>query len=263
MLDKLKPISGIHSINRVVATIFSPQKFLKPQDVYNKVIPLKGFNKYAKKSLIKPRNFILSMNSVEIKEEDIEGFVFEGYDKSGAIKDVFKLQNTSNSMSVVSFETRKYTRWENFKNSFKSDLYTMSSEVDFYVNAISLNYRDEFNWSDKNTDIKVESIFMKDEESQLLNKKFLSSKNGTIIMISKGTENENNYEDKIEISFNNDVKKIVIDHQYAIRLSELKLFKNIFSNEEFINLFDIAHDENKRALKDILTKECQELIGLS
>lgn len=262
MLEKLKPISGKHSINRVIATVFSPQKFLKPQDVYEKLNSSEGFNKYAKKSLIKPQNVILSNNSIELKPQEVEGFIFEGFSEAGGIKDILRLENITNDRSIISFESRKYDRWEGFKADFEKDLDTLSNKIDFYVDAISLNYRDEFAWIDDKIKIDVDSIFKNESESELLNKKFLSSKNGTIVMISKGLENENNYEDKIEISFNNDIRRIVIDHQYAIRLNEFHLFKNLFTDKKFSTYFEIAHQENKKALKDILTIECQKLIGI-
>ena len=37
MLEGLVPVSGKHSIKRVIATIFIPQAFLKPEDVFEKV----------------------------------------------------------------------------------------------------------------------------------------------------------------------------------------------------------------------------------
>jgi uncharacterized protein (TIGR04255 family) len=262
MLDKLKPVSGKHSINRVVATVFSPQKFLKPQDVYDNINSLEGFNKYAKKSLLKPRNLILSNSSIEVKQEEVEGFIFEGYNETGEIKDILKLENKTNDRAVISFESRKYNRWKEFKSDFEKDLQTLSNKVNFYVDAVSLNYRDEFSWIDDKRDIDVDSIFKNESDSELLNKKFLSSKNGTILMISKGVENGYNYEDRIEISFNNDIRRIVIDHQYAIRLNEYHLFKKLFSSEKFTSYFEIAHEENKKVLRDILTKECQLLINI-
>tara|TARA_R110001606_G_scaffold153_1_gene593 strand:- start:1172 stop:1960 length:789 start_codon:yes stop_codon:yes gene_type:complete len=262
MLDKLKPISGKHSINRVVATVFSPQKFLKPQDIYEEVNKLDGFNKYAKKSLLKPRSVTLSNTKIEVKDEEVEGFVFEGFNEVGEIKDIFKLENKSNDNAIISFESRKYDRWKGFKADFEKDLKTLSGKVNFYVNAISLNYRDEFQWIDDKINIDVDSVFKNESDSELLNKKFLSSKNGTIVMISKGVENGNNYEDKIEISFNNDIRRIVIDHQYAIRLNEYHLFKKLFSSDKFTNYFEVAHAENKKVLRDILTDKCQLLINI-
>jgi uncharacterized protein (TIGR04255 family) len=132
---------------------------------------------------------------------------------------------------------------------------------DFYVEAISLNYRDEFIWADRNTPIPVSDIFNID--SELLNKKFLSSKNGTLVLVSQGNEESGlPYEEKTEISFNNDIKRIIIDHQYAKRFDDIKLFSNLNKDKNFSSLYDIAHLENKKILKEILTENSQELIKL-
>lgn len=261
MLEFLRPISENHSISRAVASVFIPQAFLKPQDIFEKTKEIEGFKGYPKKGMLKATTININNNNLGISNEQIKGFIFESYDDKGSINNVFKLENSKENQSILSLENRKYKDWDTFKNQLGSDLNSFSGMNDFYVEAISLNYRDEFIWTDRNSSIPVADIFNID--SELLNKKFLSSKNGTLVLVSQGNEEGGfTYEEKTEISFNNDIKRIIIDHQYAQRFGDIKLFSTLNEHKNFSSLYDSAHLENKKILKDILTVESQNLIKL-
>mgnify|MGYP000052957211 CR=1 FL=1 len=261
MLEFLKPISENHSISRAVASVFIPQAFLKPQDIFEKTKDFEGFKGYPKKGLLKATTININNNNLGITNEQIKGFIFESYDEKGSIKNIFKLENNKDNQSILSLENRKYKDWDTFKNQFDSDLNSFSSMNDFYTEAISLSYRDEFIWTDRNTTIPIDEIFNID--SELLNKKFISSKNGTLVLVSQGNDEKGlPYEEKTEISFNNDIKRIIIDHQYAQKFVDIKLFSNLNKDKNFSSLYDLAHLENKKILKDILTINCQNLIKL-
>lgn len=263
MLEFLKPISENHSISRAIASVFIPQAFLKPQDIFEKTKDVEGFKNYPKKGMMKATtiNINNNNNTLGISNEQIKGFIFENYDDKGSINNIFKLENSKENQSILSLENRKYNDWDTFKNQLDSDLNSFSGMNDFYVEAISLNYRDEFIWTDRNNSIPVSEIF--NINSELLNRKFLSSKNGTLVLVSQGNEDNGlSYEEKTEISFNNDIKRIIIDHQYARRFNDIKLFSNLNKDKNFSSLFDIPHLENKKILKDILTVNSQNLIKL-
>lgn len=264
MLEDLKPISGKHSINRVVATVFIPQLFLKPQDIFEKTKNLSGFKDYAKKGLTKATtiNIDQNKNTLGISNEQVNGFRFESYDDYGALNNIFKIENNSNksNQSTISLENRKYSNWLTFRDRIDADFSTFSESNDFYVQAISLNYRDEFIWKGK-AGIPVKEIF--NIESELLNKKFLDSKNGTLILISQGNEKGYFVEEKTEISFNNDLNRIIIDHHYVSKFDDIKLYSKLKEQDGLNELFDTAHRENKTILKDILTPETQEIIKLN
>jgi len=261
MLEFLKPISENHSISRIVASVFIPQAFLKPQDIFEKTKGIEGFKGYPKKGMLKAKTININNNNLGITNEQIKGFIFESYDDKGSINNVFKLENNKENQSILSLENRKYEDWNTFKHQLDSDLNSFSDMNDFYVEAISLNYRDEFIWTDRNSSIPVAEIFNID--SELLNKKFLSSKNGTLVLVSQGNGDSGiPYEEKTEISFNNDIKRIIIDHQYAQRFDDIKLFSNLSTAKNFSSLYDLAHLENKKILKDILTTKSQDLIKL-
>lgn len=260
MLESLKPISENHSISRAIASVFIPQAFLKPQDIFEKTKEVEGFKNYPKKGMLKATT--ININNLGItNDEQIKGFIFENYDDKGSINNIFKLENIKENQSILSLENRKYKDWDTFKNQLDSDLKSFSQMNDFYVEAISLNYRDEFIWTDRNTSIPVAKIFNID--SELLNKKFLSSRNGTLVLVSQGNDGSGTpYEEKTEISFNNDIKRIIIDHQYAQRFDDIKLFSNLNEAKNFSALYDSAHLENKKILKGILTIKSQNLIKL-
>jgi uncharacterized protein (TIGR04255 family) len=261
MLEFLKPISENHSISRAIASVFIPQAFLKPQDIFEKTKDVIGFKSYPKKGMLKATTINIKNNNLGISNEQIKGFIFESYDDEGSINNVFKLENSKENQSILSLENRKYKNWNTFKVQLDSDLNSFSGINDFYVEAISLNYRDEFIWMDRDSSIPVAEIFNND--SELLNKKFLSSKNGTLILISQGNdENGFVYEERTEISFNNDIKRIIIDHQYVQRFGNIELFSILNKNKSFSLLYNKAHTENKKILKDILTVNSQNLIKL-
>ncbi|WP_431107744.1 TIGR04255 family protein [Winogradskyella poriferorum] len=260
MLEHLRPSSENHSISRVIASIFVPQAFIKPDDILENLKKIKHFNSYPKKGVLKNTNIRFNNGAFNVlNDPDCKGFIFENYDSKGGLDSLFKLENTHNdTKSVISLEKRNYTRWDDFKAYFKKDLDHLLKAIDFYVSAISLNYRDEFDWNSE-TNITVDQIF--NTTSELLNKKFLSSKNGTLVLISQGKE-KNIFEEKTEISFNNDLKKIVIDHTYAIRLEDYILLGELRKKGELFEIFDIAHEENKSILKNVLTNETQKLIKI-
>ena len=263
MLEHLKPISGEHSIKQVIATIFLPQNFLKPQDVFNKLTKSKKFDNYQRRSLSKLRSINIDEKMVKSVDYKVNGLIFEEFDSSnGKIKNIFRITNKPENKSLISFETRKYKKWSEFKDNLFKVLNNFSGLHEIYVEAILLNYVDEFMW-ESNKKIDVESIFNK--SSNFLNKKFLESENGTLILISQNdTKNDEEYndEEKTEVSFNNKMKRIVINHQHAIKLDAMEQYQDLLKNDRLSSYFDKSHITNKLILKDILSDETQKLINL-
>ncbi len=261
MLQHLQPISKNHSISKVVATIFVPQEFLKPKSVFEELKLDRSLESYQKKNLINTRTINLTIGTPKptegINKETIRGFVFEEYNKEGRLKNIFKLENEHEKRAKISLENRIYEDWDVFFKKFKSDLdiFRKKLNLNYYIDAISLTYIDEFIWS-SSEDIPVNEIFNID--SELLNKKFLNSKNGTMILFSQNQELNINFEERTEISFSNRLKRIVINHQYAKSVPNLELYSKL----NIKDLFDEAHNANKSTLKDLLSKNTQNLISL-
>ena len=257
--ENLQPISENHSISRVVASIVAPQKFLKPEKLFNKIKQADEFNSYQKKGLLTTRTLNLKENEVGVSNEDITGFVFEKYHQ-GDIKNIFRVENKSENQCYISFESKSYENWNKFKELINANFKNFSRLNGFYAKASILNYKDEFIWNG-NDNLPVNEIF--NIESEILNKKFLLSKNGTLLLMSQNTtEKPYPSEERTEISFNNDVKRIVIDHQYANSFNEIKSSQELCVDSKISDLFEKAHLNNKLMLKDILTSNTQDIINL-
>lgn len=261
MLDFVKPISGNHSISRVQATVFIPQIFLKPDDVFEKLKKIDGFNNYQRKTITKSTtiNFDQGKGTLGIQNNDKRGFVFEEF-VDGRLKNSIRFDNVSDKQSIIQFESRIYDGWVSFRDRFLKDLKLVLEVSDYYLEAISINYIDEFLWENPDHEIDVECIFNKN--SELLNKKFLSSKNGTLVLISQDEKKGKKSEERTEITFNNVIKRIIINHHYAIRFNEYNTLSSLMKNNNLSGKFDVAHVGNKNMLKTILTNECQLKIGV-
>ena len=256
----LVPISSKHSISRVVANFFLAQSFAKPKFVFDKLLLNNKLVNYQKKGLTSSKTINIENDSLNISDDLNNGFLFEEFDDSGKSLNVLKVENTNNNKAIIGIENKKYSDWSSFKTRFINDLKTFSETFDIYIEAIGLTYVDEFIWK-SNNNIDVYSIF--NENADLINKKFLDSYNGTLVSVSQsGNVNEVNFcEEKTEIVFNNQLKRIVINHTYALKLKEISVFSNE-NSQNFIEYFDKAHQANKDILKDILTQEVKDKINL-
>lgn len=260
MIEGLKPISGQHSIKNAEAQIFIPQLFVKPEDDFKNFEDDSLFVDYQKKGTIQPTK--ISFNNkggLGIEHPPIVGFIFESYN-NGTLKDVFKVENyPETNRSIVSITTKKYTRWNVYKEEQLVKLFKALVELKPYVNAIGFTYLDEFMW-EKENQIPVKKIFNAD--SELLNEKFLDSDNGTLVLISQGETIEGSKtEEKTELVFNNDLKRVQILHQFLVKLESPEKITTLEETKKLDNYFDIAHQEHKNFLKDLLTEDCKKLIG--
>jgi hypothetical protein len=258
MTRNFKPVKQKHSISKVVATIAVPQKLLMPTDLFDKVVASKDFMQYPRKSQIKLINTNISKGSLSISKPEINGFQLESFDRNGATNQLFKVQNTANA-AAISYEERNYNDWKSFKTALFYSLNALQKEYNFYLSGISLNYADEFHWLNEQVKIQPNEIFK--TESELLNKRFLSSENSSLLLLTQGYRKDLEIEEKTEVSFHNKLKRITINHHFYIKLPEDQLFDQ-FDAVKLSEYFDIAHDENKIILKDVLRKEVQDLIGL-
>lgn len=258
MLQGLKPSSGNHSIKNAEAQIFVPQLFLAVEEDFKKFQTVDVFSSFQKKGLIKPTTISINNNGLGVDQSQVSGYIFERFESDGSLKDIFRVEN-NNNRSVLSLSTRKYSRWENFKQEQLKLVYQALDELKPYINAISFTYLDEFDWRG-NSAIPVNEIF--NSSSELLNKKFLASQNGTLVLISQGLTEEENLitEEKIELSFNNDLRKVQISHQFLIKFKSLVRILKIEQAQNLDKYFEIVHQEHKKFLSDLLTDDCKELI---
>jgi uncharacterized protein (TIGR04255 family) len=261
MIKHLIPIAGKHSISRVTAIVFLPQIFVKPEDVFEKLKKSSGLANYQRKNLTKLRTInINEILSGVTNKEKVNGLLFEEFDDSGRLKNILRLENKTDKQSNIIFESRIYPNWKQFKERLINDLKEVNKVFPFYIEAISLGYLDEFLWVSNEDKIDVNSIFNID--SELLNKKFLDSENGTLVLLSQNKRVNVDDEEKTEISFNNRIKRITLNHQFAIKLDSVYEFDTLNKNNKLSDYYENAHNSNKTVLKEILTKEVQDLIKL-
>lgn len=263
MLDHLSPILGNHSVNRSTITLYLPQEIIKPEKLFEKINKEEYFmSKFQRRNLIKKRTINIQdkENSLSIIEgkpnENTIGFVLEQYNSEGELENILALQN-NNDKAVINFETRKYIRWENFFSSFFEDFKNLIKENEFYFEAINLTYVDEFIWKSEDR-IPVDEIFQKN--SELINSKFLKSKNGTIVLLSQNEDH--NIEEKTEISFNNELKRVQIIHQHVTQFKDILDSNNLIEKDKINSLLQTAHISNKETLKDLFTETVKEKINL-
>lgn len=258
MIRHLKPHAEKNAISRVVASIHLSNEFVKPKDILEKLTTEGQYKRYPKKGILKQARIELGESIKASQETDI-GFIFEEFDEIGLTKSVFRVENVNNSRARVSLESTQYNRWADYRNQIEQDLISFGTNEMLYYDAIGLKYQDSFTWED-DSPINIKVIF--DNTSELLNKKFLEAENSTLIFFSQSSKENHEFEERTEISFNNSIKRISIVHDYAIKLPEPELIDKQVQKEIILKNFDIAHEENKEMLKAVLTKECQDLIGL-
>ena len=115
------PVSKRHSISRVNANIFLPQSIIKPEITFEKINNANLLSNYQKKGVASSKTINLDNNGFQISNDEISGFVFEEFNNIGKSVNVFKVENINNkSKAQISYETREYTRWDNFKERFFS-----------------------------------------------------------------------------------------------------------------------------------------------
>ena len=122
MLNNLQPILGGHSVNRSTISLYLPQEVIKPEKLFDKINKDEHFSaKYQRRNLIFSRVISIKneKNALSIidekSNENVVGFIFEQFNIEGEVENILTLQNDNNK-TLISFETRKYIRWENFLN---------------------------------------------------------------------------------------------------------------------------------------------------
>lgn len=259
MLKGLKPVSGDHSIKNAEAQIYVPQTFVAIEDDFNRFQIADAFSSFQKKGLIKPTTISINNKGLGVEQSQVSGYIFERFESNGSLKDIFRVENINNNRGVLSLSTRKYSRWANFKDEQLKLVYEALGELKTYINAVSFTYLDEFDWQGE-TDIPVNEIF--NSESELLNMKFLESRNGTLVLISQGLIKSEDLitEEKTELSFNNDIRKVQISHQFLVKFKSPIRILEIKETHVLDKYFDIVHKEHKKYLDNLLTDGCKELI---
>lgn len=264
MLENLIPVLESHSVSRCQIRLYIPQEFIKPEKMLERINKEEYFiSKYQRRSTRSTKTFSIKneKNNFSVVDENdkdnVIGFNLEQFNENGELENVLNLQN-ENKKSSITFETRKYNRWNVFFERFLSDLSNLIKDNDFYFEAISLTYIDEFIWISEDK-IPVNDIF--EPNSELINNKFLKSKNGTIILFSQNEDLD--IEEKTEVSFNNELKRVQIIHQHATKFKDLLDKNTLIVGNRLKTILDLAHDSNKEMLKGLFSTDVKNKINLN
>jgi uncharacterized protein (TIGR04255 family) len=273
-LDKLIPFHKTHSISEVSLNLYLANTIIQPER-FKKLLEtgLKGlFDEFrvAYQQGVQVKFSGAGDPEIDFPEKKITGFRFNKF-KEGKVAWVIQASNESQNskdFSVLSFHCldAEYD-WDIFLPEIKKYIeHILTFEPSFFVKAIGLNYIDQFNWiSEKYPDFS--EIFKLN--SEFLPKLFFrKSDDFTFAFNGKCSDHLDAlpFIEKIDI-FSRTISKGNIN----IGLVHLivKEWKDVTSLNDLIaqNLFDEslnwAHNKNKDFLKQVLSQEVIEKIGLN
>lgn len=259
--DYLHPSNDSHSVKEAVISLFFDKPIQKPESFES--LLKNGLSKYfdsfdtENQVQFQLSNKIeeLSKNQPQVKKD--VGFRFSNI-KNGKVANVLQARNEINRQ-FISYHTLAYDDWDIFFQDFLDISKNIGKvQPELCVQAFSLHYIDEFNWS-KDIKIDLQKIFR--EESNYLSKAFFKSK---LVNYNLTTINENpEYFDRLDIS-RSELKNCVlsISHNLTRKLEYSSPLTELLEGKLLTEVLEDAHDKNKKLLLDMLTKEVCELIKL-
>lgn len=250
-LDYLKPCSGPHSIKEATITFFLASKILMPQE-YQKLLTDKRLSDYQQFQLIKQIQVNLgNINNAQIQVNNNIGFKIVKFE-DGKTANVIQGINEENRF-FFSFHDLKYNCWNIFFKKATNDITFVSKiQEGHFAVAYSLQYIDEFEFTDGNL-YNARDIF---NDNYLPDDVFNSSILDYSLNLDKKI-NEKKYLDRIAINVRdviNGSKVISIIHNITFILQEPVQLTKLLEDPGFVTNMEIAHNENKKSLKNILTK---------
>lgn len=263
-LDKvLKLASEGHSIKEVVVAFFIIPPIVDSNSYKGLVSPEFPSFKLIKKNKL---NFVVNSKDNKFVTNNIEldgGFRLEKF-KDGEVTDVIQGLKDE-KRSFFSFNTLKYLKWTSFKDDVKKYSKHIASIENHYVMAYSLQYTDEFIYTDGqqyNPD-----AFFKKGSSRVPNDIF---KGKTVdydlkLELSESSDKRQNEGIKINIVERGPSKVITLVNSITYIIDRApKQMSNLVSddNGDFDMDLEAAHKKNKELLQEILSEEVCKLIHL-
>lgn len=262
MLDDLIPASESNSLRQVVATVFCQGPLIEPNR-FKKFLNELNYQRFdlLKTEVIKLNIENSQLNNRTIKQYEDTGFRMTSFEQ-GRLKNLIhveQMENKKKDITKFSFYSFRYDGWEIFKNDVIKNLFEVLKEDNQFVQAISLNYTNEFLWkSDKR--IPLDAIFNADAE--FISPKFLKSQNTAFLI---NTDNECDlYKslEKVEIGVSALKKNIQINSQVVFEINKISKFKELIDSKIVQNYLDLIHTEIKSHLVSSLTEEVKRKINL-
>lgn len=260
--DMFHPVSGRHAISKVIAVLHLPQEVLLINDLFNELNGSTAIaSGYQKRGTTVTKTIQIDHNQVKVSNEAItNGFILEEFNSVGLAKNLLKLENASGSNKAqLTFECNEYDRWEGFITRLLHDVSEVYAHSKLLVEAISLTYVDEFEWSNTdNNDLNLDLLFRTENDKSLEKLKHTYNGGLTNFTQSEFEEGKGQSEERTEIYMNKDIKRISIVHTCAHRFADIQLF-NVDSIRK---QFDLEHLKNKEELKGILIDDVLVQIGI-
>ena len=261
---KLKPLNEEHSIKEAVISLFLPNKLIKPEQ-YRDLIKNNFRDDFQQFQPVNQVKFEIKQGHkqsiIQTNHNTTIGFRFIGFSDNGNPVKVFQGINEENRQ-FISFHSLNYTRWSEFKKEFFHVLEIFSKESKgIYFEAFSLNYIDIFSWEDEPDNFKSEYLFQ--QKSNILPEVFLNSGfNRSFLVTTENIEDSLLFNDRIEIIAKSEVSpEIILNHNSIHKLEDTIEISEISTNNDFLKRIEIAHDRNKKFLKDVLSEHALSLIN--
>ncbi|MFN0034730.1 MAG: TIGR04255 family protein [Saprospiraceae bacterium] len=267
-LRYLKPSHGTHSIKEAVITIFLSAPIENPysfQGLLN--AEFKGrFDQFDEIETFKVAFPLSGLTSDHMVQENKNaGFRFSKMVDSNPIR-ILQGVNEDNR-TFLSFHTLDYSRWRSFFEEYLACIQIIADKhQEFQIEAMSLQYIDEFIWEVANTlDLKV--VFS--DKSRHIPNSFLEHNSARLDLFftnDKTKEDGTIYYDRINLTTSSTFENqtvITISHIVTHQLVNAINIKELLNQKVFQNMIEKAHRHTKETLKDLLTDETAALINLT
>ena len=184
---------------------------------------------------------------------------YSGTTDGGQAKYILQLANEE-ERQYLSIHCLEYDDWHTFSQQFKTYVKLLMNFVKARVSAFSLHYIDELLFP-SSEHIPVDQIFQ--ESSNLLPKEIRQSQNSYLVFNSEKLLSEappHSVFDRISIKVFS--PSVLISHNSLTEVPDQPTINEFLEDRHQLAKLDHAHDHNKTLLRDILSTDVQQQIGL-
>lgn len=264
IIEKIRPISGNHSIKEAVISVFLANPLIKPER-FGQLIESNFKDFFQQFEHVHQFAFEIRNDPSGIRNfpgpSEVVGFRFLSFEK-GARKRVLQGINEQ-QRSFLSYHSFIYDSWSRFyEDSVKCFQGITELQSDIFINAFSLHYIDEFLWIDPANPIDVGTLFRRD--TRYIPSEFFQSSQTTYALVTERVlDAVTKYFDRLEIVVDSKIRPLIrVSHNITQPLKEPKTLKELLQLEDFGRILTLAHTHNKELLKDVLTKDVARLINI-
>ena len=262
--NKIRAISGSHSIKEAVISVFLANPIIKPER-FQALIEKEFKDKFQQFEAISTVQIQIKNDKGTLENSTPQllnnvGFKFSNF-KKGVPTTVIQGLNESNR-SFISYHSLSYSSWDIFFSDCKNCFEILNQlQTDIFITAFSLHYIDEFLWIDEDNVIDTTVVFNKFANN--IPKEFFNSSNTDFNLTTERVEGKYKYFDRLAIKVEPAIKPIIsISHNVTQPLKEVISLSDLIKSNTFNEILEVAHNHNKKLLGDILTPEVKQLIKL-